>query len=62
LFPVIAAVVTDGGSVAAHASIVAREYGIPAVVGTLDATRCLTDGELVTVDGGRGVVKRTTLS
>jgi phosphohistidine swiveling domain-containing protein len=40
----------------AHASLVAREYGIPAVVGSGDATRKLRDGMLVTVDGSAGVV------
>ena len=51
-----AAVVTDGGTLAAHASLIAREYGIPAVVGTGDATRRLRTGQLVTVDGGAGTV------
>ncbi len=50
------AVVTDAGSAFAHASVIAREYGIPAVVGTGDATSRLVDGQLVTVDGDRGVV------
>ncbi|MGH9216791.1 MAG: PEP-utilizing enzyme, partial [Acidimicrobiales bacterium] len=50
------AVVTDGGTLAAHASLVAREYGIPAVVATGDATARLRDGQLVTVDGGAGTV------
>lgn len=58
LFARAAAVVTDGGSLAAHASLVAREYGIPAVVGTGDATVRLADGQLVTVDGGAGTVVR----
>lgn len=56
LFARAAAVVTDGGTVAAHASIVAREYGIPAVVGTGDATLRLTTGQWVTVDGNAGTV------
>lgn len=56
LFSYAAAVVTDGGSLAAHASLVAREYGIPAVVGTGDATARLRDGQLVLVDGNRGQV------
>jgi pyruvate,water dikinase len=50
-------VVTDAGSVAAHASLVARDYGIPAVVGTGDATRRLNDGDMVLVDGSRGRVE-----
>jgi rifampicin phosphotransferase len=56
LFARAAAVVTDGGTLAAHASLIAREYGIPAVVGTGDATRRLRTGQMVTVDGGAGTV------
>ena len=56
LFGKAAAVVTDGGTLAAHASLVAREYGIPAVVGTGDATTRLSPGQLVTVDGAAGTV------
>ena len=56
LFASAAAVVTDGGNAFSHASVVAREYGIPAVVGCVDATRRLTDGQVVTVDGSRGTV------
>ena len=58
LFARAAAVVTDVGSPAAHASIIAREYGIPAVVGTGDGTSRIRDGEIVTVDGGAGLVTR----
>jgi len=57
LFGRAAAVVTDGGTLAAHASLVAREHGIPAVVGTGDATLRLRDGRAVTVDGGAGTVE-----
>jgi pyruvate,water dikinase len=57
LFARAAAIVTDGGTLAAHASLVAREYGIPAVVGTGDATRRLRTGQLVTVDGAAGTVE-----
>jgi phosphohistidine swiveling domain-containing protein len=56
LFARAAAVVTDGGTLAAHASLVAREYGIPAVVGTGDATRRLRPGQHVVVDGTAGTV------
>ena len=56
LFARAVAVVTDGGTLAAHASLVAREYGIPAVVGTGDATTRLHTGMLVRVDGGAGTV------
>jgi pyruvate,water dikinase len=51
-----AAIVTDSGGMTCHAAIVARELGIPAVVGTGTATRTLRDGEAVTVDGTRGTV------
>jgi phosphohistidine swiveling domain-containing protein len=57
LFTRAAAVVTDVGSAAAHASIVAREYGIPAVVGTGEATARLRNGMRVTVDGSTGNVE-----
>ncbi|MET3718762.1 PEP-utilizing enzyme [Arthrobacter sp. UYEF21] len=56
LFAGAAAVVTDGGNLAAHASLVAREYGIPAVVGTGNATKVLHTGQRVTVDGNAGIV------
>ena len=57
LFARSAAVVTDVGSALAHASIIAREFGIPAVVGCVDATVRLRDGMIVTVDGTRGTVE-----
>lgn len=56
LFAVAAAVVTDAGGILSHGAIVAREYGIPAVMGVGDATAILRDGEIVTVDGNRGTV------
>ena len=52
-----AALVTDGGGMTCHAAIVARELGVPCVVGTRDATTRLRDGEVVTVDGALGVVE-----
>ena len=57
LFGRAAAVVTDVGSALAHASVIAREYGIPAVVGCGDATARLRDGMVVTVDGTHGTVE-----
>jgi len=57
LFTRAAAVVTDVGSAASHASIIAREYGIPAVVGCGDATARLRTGMRVTVDGTAGNVE-----
>ena len=56
-FAIAAAIVTDVGSPLAHASIIAREYGIPAVVGCGDATLRLKDGQHVRVDGNAGVVE-----
>jgi pyruvate,water dikinase len=57
LFPRSAAIVTDVGAPLSHAAIVARELGIPAVVGCGDATTRLRTGDRVRVDGGRGVVE-----
>ncbi len=57
LFPRAAAVVTDVGAPLSHAAIVARELGVPAVVGCVDATTRLRDGDRVIVDGGRGTVE-----
>ncbi|TWF80779.1 pyruvate,water dikinase [Pseudonocardia hierapolitana] len=57
LFPRAAAVVTDVGAPLSHAAIVARELGIPAVVGTGNATSVLHTGDRVRVDGGRGRVE-----
>lgn len=57
LFPRTAAVVTDVGAPLSHAAIVARELGIPAVVGCGNATQRLKTGDRVRVDGGRGSVE-----
>ena len=57
IFPRAAAIVTDLGAPLSHAAIVARELGIPAVVGCGDATTHLKTGDRVRVDGGRGVVQ-----
>jgi len=51
-----AALVTDGGGMTCHAAIVARELGVPCVVGARTATTVLRDGEIVTVDGASGTV------
>lgn len=50
------AIVTDYGGIICHAAIVAREFGIPAVVGCNDATKKLKDGMKILVDGGKGIV------
>ena len=57
LLPLLGAVVTDRGGVLCHAAIVAREFGIPAVVGTGDATSRIADGTRIVVDGERGTVE-----
>jgi pyruvate,water dikinase len=57
LFPRAAAVVTDVGAPLSHAAIVARELGIPAVVGCGNATMRLRTGDLVRVNGGQGTVE-----
>ena len=56
LLALAAAVVTDIGSKLSHAAIVARELNIPAVVATETATKKLRDGDVVVVDGDRGIV------
>jgi pyruvate,water dikinase len=59
VFPTMGALVTDSGGILSHPAIIAREHGIPAVVGTGNATDVLTDGQRVTVDGSRGLVELT---
>lgn len=60
LFPRLAAIVTDIGAPLSHAAIVARELGIPAVVGCGNATMLLKTGDHVRVDGGKGTVEILT--
>ena len=57
LFASIVAVVTDAGGALSHAAIVAREYGIPAVLGTGKATSVFRDGQTLEVDGDAGSVR-----
>jgi len=57
-FPRVSAIVTDIGAPLSHAAIVAREFGIPAVVGCGNATMLLKTGEMVEVDGAAGVVRK----
>jgi rifampicin phosphotransferase len=56
LFSRIGALVTETGGVLSHPAIIAREYGLPAVVATGNATAVLSDGQHVTVDGDAGIV------
>lgn len=52
----VSAIITDEGGMTCHAAIVSRELGTPAVVGTRDATHVLKEGDIVTVDGEKGIV------
>jgi len=56
LLPLLGAIVTDSGGLLSHSAIVAREYGIPGVVGTREGTDRIPDGALVRVDGDAGEV------
>lgn len=56
LLPLLGGIVTDNGGLLSHAAIVAREYGIPGVVGTREATERIADGMRVRVDGDAGEV------
>ncbi|HEX4824198.1 MAG TPA: PEP-utilizing enzyme [Candidatus Polarisedimenticolaceae bacterium] len=56
LLPLLGAIVTDAGGLLSHSAIVAREYGIPGVVGTREATDRIKDGARLRVDGNRGEV------
>jgi pyruvate,water dikinase len=56
------AIVTDDGGLTAHAAIVSREMGIPAVVGTQSATMKLKEGEVITVDGTSGKIYKGKVS
>ena len=57
VFPSLGALVTDAGGILSHPAIIAREHGIPAVVGAGNATHVLRDGQFVTVDGNTGEVE-----
>lgn len=56
LLPLLGAIVTDNGGLLSHSAIVAREYGIPGVVGTREATDRISDGVRLRVDGNSGEV------
>jgi pyruvate,water dikinase len=57
LFSTVAGVVADTGGILSHCAIVAREYRLPAVVGTVIGTRTIKDGMKITVDGTKGIVR-----
>lgn len=54
----VAAIVTDEGGLTSHAAIIARELGIPCVVGTQMGTRVFKDGDMIEVDAERGIVRK----
>jgi pyruvate,water dikinase len=56
IFPILGGIVLDGGSVGQHHAIIAREYSIPAVVGTGNATRKIQEGSWVTINGTTGTI------
>jgi pyruvate,water dikinase len=55
-FPLLKGLITEIGGQLSHAAILAREYGLPAVVNVKNATRELKDRQVVTIDGTRGIV------
>jgi pyruvate,water dikinase len=57
LFSTVSAVIADTGGILSHCAIVAREYRIPCVVGTGVGTIAIKDGQTVTVDGAKGIVR-----
>lgn len=56
IFPLIGGLILDGGDNFQHASLISREYGIPCVIKSKEATKIIADGQLVTVDGSAGTV------
>jgi pyruvate,water dikinase len=56
IFPLIGGLILDGGDNFQHASLISREYGIPCVIQSKEATKIIADGQLVTVDGSAGTV------
>ena len=57
ILPLVGAIVTDRGGLLSHPALVAREYGLPAVVGTNNATKKIADGDRILVDGTKGEVR-----
>ena len=58
LFPMAAGLIVERGSLLSHSAIVSREMGIPSVVAVPGVTQWLRDGDLVELDGGKGIVRR----
>ncbi|MCP4663497.1 MAG: phosphoenolpyruvate synthase, partial [bacterium] len=58
LFPTVAGILVERGSTLSHSAVVAREFGIPAIVGIRDLTRIVAEGERLRIDGATGIVQR----
>jgi rifampicin phosphotransferase len=56
-FPLVSGLVTEVGGLMTHGAVIAREYGLPAVVGVVHATRLITDGQRIRVHGTDGYVE-----
>ena len=56
IFPLLGGLVLDEGSISQHAALIAREYGIPAIINTRDATSVILDGQVVSMDADLGLV------
>jgi pyruvate,water dikinase len=61
VFLLIRGLVLETGGILAHGTVLAREYGLPAVTSVRNATRLIKDGELIAIDGSRGTIKRRRL-
>ena len=57
VLPLLGAIVFDEGAIFQHAALVAREYRIPAVIQTREATRVIADGQRITIDGEAGTIE-----
>ena len=57
-FGLLRAVATETGGLLSHAAVISREYGVPAVLSIPRLTQRVVDGEVITVDGGAGTVRR----
>ncbi len=58
LFSKASGIITDEGGLMSHAAVLSREYKVPCVVGTKNATLLLKDGDLVELDAKKGIVKK----
>ena len=57
-FPLLGGVVTELGGLISHGAVVAREYGLPCVVGAEGATEAFKNGDIVLIDGGKGTITK----